>query len=167
MSHECEITELMQEGNDERVVRLVYELLDLDPQQTQERVERLLALGKSYLCLSLCRLRGEKAELVEAWLEAGEGSEQGRHGIKRGEAQDELSITWCREAVDVLTAAAEQAVRPADHAHALVYRALATYLLGESDEALSDLDQAQRLSPEGMQAFIAAWQQAISAGKSA
>ncbi len=167
MSHECEIAELVQEGNDERVVRLVYELLDLAPQQTQERVERLLALGKSYLCLSLCRLRGENAEQVEAWLDAGEGSERGSYSIKRGEAQDELSITWCREAVDVLTAAAEQAVRPADHAHALVYRALATYLLGESGDALSDLDEAQRLSPEGMQTCIAAWRQAISDGKSA
>jgi hypothetical protein len=125
-SHEQLLRELVAQGNDEQVVRLVDALLTLGQGQIELRVELLVQLGRRYLTLALAHETG-KAET---------DCEQTLQNLCRGAPMqlpaalhNDLARLWCREAHQCLTAALDQAPPTYDTSLATAYREAAQALI--------------------------------------
>lgn len=118
------ISELVQENNDEQVVRLIFALLDLDQGKVQERVDLLTQLGERYVLLAMNRsLHQDPDELVRSWYE---------------------------EAI----ASYSYAIKLIPTGGAYLHRALVYFMQNQYEKALADCKQALQLSSElSTQAF--------------
>lgn len=150
---ESEIAEMVQDGNDEKVVRIIFALLDLKQRDTQQRVKLLTDLGQRYLLLALAREDGRdlsQSETVDTLLDerlARSLSFQAQSA--RYQPPDEKTATWCHEAIVCLTSAIQQSTAP--HYVAVLTRAAASARIGKYQEALTDLEQALTIAATPVQ----------------
>jgi len=120
------IQELIAEGNDERLVRLIDALLDLDADQIEARVCLQLHIGERYLILAIAR---ENALVGKNLAEALVRMEKGMLTFPKEVARDALALSWYVCAIDALTTAISQASATYDLGTATRHHALASLLL--------------------------------------
>lgn len=97
-----QLEQLIQEGNDEQIVRLIDALLDPDSDQIEERARLLMALGRRYLVLAISR---EEAIVGHDLAEALVHMEKGTLTFSEDVVRDSLALSWYECAIDTLTAA--------------------------------------------------------------
>jgi tetratricopeptide (TPR) repeat protein len=150
---EREIAEMVRDGNDERAVRIIFALLDLNQRDVEQRVKLLVDLGQRYVLLALAREDGRdlgQGETVNALIDerlAHSLSFQPRSSHHR--TPDALTMTWCHEAIACLSTAIQQAATPPYTA--VVTRAAASARIGAYQEALTDLQLAATLATTPLQ----------------
>ncbi len=138
------IKELIAEGNDEQVVRMIDALWDLEPEQVKERLDLQMRLGRRYVVLALSQVGGNPDEDLEVLLER-----QFEQGIPRvsGAESHRMVPEWYEEAEKLFVAVLERASLPQIKAKAYAHRGLVHALCGRDNLALADLDQALSLLP--------------------
>ncbi|HEU5375885.1 MAG TPA: hypothetical protein VFV38_10630 [Ktedonobacteraceae bacterium] len=141
-SREPIIQELIAEGNDEQVVRLIDAIWDLEPERLNERLDLQMRLGRRYLALALSQASGAPDEDVEVllvrWFE---------QDIPSGVEGHRMIPEWYAEAEKLFSAVLERASLPQTKASSLAHRGLVHMLRGANDLALAELDQAIAFSP--------------------
>lgn len=138
------IKELIAEGNDEQVVRMIDALWDLEPEQINERLDLQMRLGRRYLVLALSQAGSTSNVDVETLLER--QFEQGIP-IQSGAKSHRMVTEWYEEAEKLFAAVLERASHPQIKAAAFAHRGLVHALYGRDDLALTDLDQALSFLP--------------------
>lgn len=103
------IQELVVEGNDEQVVRMIDALWSLEPEQIEERINIQIRLGRRYMILAMSQENGIPDEDVEALLER-----WFVQGIPLQSASDRQRnrkvLGWYMEANKLFSAALERAL---------------------------------------------------------
>jgi tetratricopeptide (TPR) repeat protein len=138
------IQELIAEGNDEQVVRMIDALWDLEPEQINERLDLQMRLGRRYLVLALSQTGGTSDEDLEVLLER--EFEQGIPA-QSGTEGNRIVLEWYAEAEKLFVAVLERASLLRTKAEAFAHRGFLHFLRGASDLALADLDQACSFLP--------------------
>ncbi len=113
------IAQLIQEGNDEQLVRLIFALIDLDQGKIQERADLLTQLGERYVVLAASQ------------------------SLKSDQAS-ELTKSWCKEAID----SCSSAIKLIPTRRSYLCRALAYFMQNQDEEALADCECALRVNGE-------------------
>lgn len=139
-SREQIIQELIAEGNDEQVVRLLDALLDLEPEQIEDRIGLQMQLGRRYMILAMSQEDGVIDEDLETLL-----ARRLEQGIFLQSSSDRLD--WYKEADKLFSAVLERALLPQAKAVATTHRSFIHALYGEHDLALADLDLALSFTP--------------------
>ncbi len=139
------IMELVAEGNDEQVVRLIDAIWNLEPEQINERFDLQMRLGRRYLALALAQTGGTPDEDVEVLLER--RLEQDLLVPSGTEESHRIVPEWYAEAEKLFSAVLERASHPQTKAKAFAHRGFVHALCGAFDRALADLDQALSLLP--------------------
>ena len=140
---ERDIEELIAQGNDPVATRLVYELLDLDQAQVQERVQHLFRLQEDQALVPLLERRCHQALSFLPVLSS----------LPLTPEEEERAATWYQEAesvysrvIGLITAsqqdASPQRFSPQDSYAAYSSRAVAHAVRGALDLAQVDLTQA-------------------------
>ncbi|GCE32030.1 hypothetical protein KDA_75140 [Dictyobacter alpinus] len=146
---EQDVKELIAQRNDPVTTRLVYELLDLDQSQVQQRIQHLSMLGDRYMVLALLREDGQQDEqTVVSLLER--RYRRALSFLAPSSKRDERARAWYQEAENVYSAAvrqsalSEQEDSPSrkDTYAAYSHLAVARAVRGKLDLALVDLTQA-------------------------
>jgi hypothetical protein len=144
------IQALIEEGNDEQVVRTVGALLELEPRQVEERVNLHMQLGRRLLVLTVAK--DESHEDVEAhvvrWIE------QGRT------LPDEQEDSLISEADKLFSAAFDQTSFPQSKSVAALHRSFVHAIRGAYDHALGMLELAHSCMPSPS---LACWRRLILA----
>ena len=147
-----DIDELVANGSDPDITRSVFELLNLSPQQVQERVQMLLHLGDRYMVLALLREDGPiEDQTGEALIE---------RRLQRFLFQnaslldiDEYALDWYEEAMSnyqsIFKQLESRAALSLVSYRAYHHLAVITLLLGRSDHSLEYLANAQSSTLEG------------------
>lgn len=136
------IKDLVAEGNDEQVVRLIDAIWNLEPEQINERLDLQMRLGRRYLVLALSQAGGTPDEDVEVLLER-----RFEQDIPPGAESHSMAPEWYAEAEKLFSAVFERASLPQVKAEAFAHRGFVHVLRGAYDLALAELDQALAFLP--------------------
>jgi tetratricopeptide (TPR) repeat protein len=118
---EHEIQSLVSQGNDEQLVRLVFILLHLPREQTQERYEALLQMGMRYV--TLAQETNDHSDTIAL------------------SGYSERATAWCQEAISTLSTALQ--IRQSSLAYST--RGLARAIVNDK-QALHDFTSALQFS---------------------
>lgn len=149
------IQELIAEGNDEQATRLIYALLDLRVEQTEERVRLLMQLGRRYMGLALSKEGDIVGEDIEAYLEHYFGREKAVQSPP-DDRQDYAVLHWYAEAGNWFSAALEQALSPQAKSEAALHLGFVRTLCKVYDLALAYIELALSFELECPKLFY--WQ---------